>query len=136
FWRPEFYTGTDNSRSTRNDIDWFDCRGNRMDWSAGGCGCLAIYIDGTEMLLHGSREDDDFYLLFNTAREEQSFVVPAAPPGLCWVRVIDTARPSPEDIYPAGAELKVADPPELMLQGRSLVVLRTRPGEHADIDEE
>lgn len=101
-----------------------------MDWSCGGCGCLAIYIDGTEVRFHGAREDDDFYIVFNTAREAQPVVVPDPPQGLQWVRVIDTARPSPDDIYPTGAEPdlerhRAGSTVELLLQGRSMVVLRT-----------
>ncbi len=132
FTRPEFYTGVDNSRNERNDIEWFDCHGAHMDWTCGGCGCLAIYIDGTEMQLHGAREDDDFYIIMNTAREDQSFTVPSPPEGLRWVRVIDTAKRSPGDIYPPGSETELGPDSQVVLEQRSLVVLRTVP----DIDEE
>lgn len=131
FTRPEFYTGADNSRSTRNDIDWFDSRGNRMDWTQEGC-CLAIYIDGTEVPLHGARQDDDFYIMLNTAREAHTFLVPTAPEGLCWVRVIDTAAPSPRDFAPAGEEEELGSYPDIVVASRSLVVLRTI----SDIDAE
>lgn len=126
FTRPEFYTGLDNSRSTRNDIDWLDTRGARMDWSHGGH-CLAIYIDGTEVGLRNIREDDDFYIMFNNAREDQVFFLPTPPPGLHWVRVIDTAAESPEDFYPAGEEPPLSNPSEITVIHRSLVVLRTVP---------
>jgi isoamylase len=128
FTRPEFYTGVDNSRSTRNDIDWLDTRGARMDWNHGGH-CLAIYIDGTEVGLRRAREDDDFYIMFNNAREDQVFLIPAAPSGLHWVRVIDTAAAAPDDFFPPGEEPSLPVPSETSVAYRSLVVLRTVPGD-------
>ncbi|WP_018525742.1 glycogen debranching protein GlgX [Alkalispirochaeta alkalica] len=131
FTRPEFYTGLDNSRSTRNDIDWFDSGGGRMDW-AKNASCLAIYIDGTEIERHANREDDDFYIMFNASREEEPFSVPDPPEGLRWVRVIDTSKEPPGDFCEPGLEEGLPPELEISLQGRSLVVLRTAP----DIDEE
>lgn len=124
FTRPTFYTGEDTSRSTRADIEWLSADGRPLDWNT-EASCFAVYIDGTELGARGERLDDDFYILFNAGRDAQQFVVPAAPPGLTWYTVVDTALPSPMDVreeHPEGSG-QVTDMREVA--GRSLVVLRT-----------
>jgi glycogen operon protein len=49
--------------------------------------------------LHTSREPDrDFYMAFNAWREPLNFLIPGAPQGRPWRRVVDTALASPLDI--------------------------------------
>ena len=35
---------------------------------------------------------------------EEKFVLPPAPKGKAWYCAVDTSRPEPHDIYPAGGE--------------------------------
>ena len=42
------------------------------------------------------------YLLLNSEGEEKVFNLPALPPSWHWIRVVDTALASPQDIEPAG----------------------------------
>ena len=46
------------------------------------------------------RIDSDFYVALNAWREPLGFVVPPAPTRRRWRRVIDTARPGPDDFVP------------------------------------
>lgn len=126
FTRPEFYTGRDNNRNRRPDIQWFDVDGNHLDWDVAGH-CLATYIDGTEMGVVGGREDDDFFVMFNAGREAARFRVPAPPAGLRWVAMIDTAADPPDDFRESGWEQRIRNGHERSVASSSLVVLRTRP---------
>jgi glycogen operon protein len=97
------------SRFWRADVRWFgpggvvDLTEPRVAWSLSGA----------------SQRDSDLYVMINGGAEPVSFVVQdAAKP---WRVVIDTARPSPEDI-------QLARPPELqrpsyLVDARSVVVL-------------
>jgi isoamylase len=126
FNRPDFYTGRDTSRSTRADIEWHGSDGRPLDWSQDRH-CFAVYIDGTELAVGAERVDDDFFIIFNAGKDDEVFSVPDPPAGLRWIRVVDTYRPSPEDIREPGFEEPVSDGGCLDIQGRSLVVLRTTP---------
>jgi len=124
FQRPEFYTGVDTTRNRRPDIAWFGANGLTVDWSSTN-GCLAVYIDGTELGAIDEREDDDFYIMFNGAKEKRFFVIPEAPAGLEWVSMIDTAAVPPRDCFEPGYEEPVGVVEELELHAQSMRVLRT-----------
>jgi glycogen operon protein len=124
FQRPEFYTGRDNTRNRRPDIAWFSRDGRSVDWATVD-GCLAVYIDGTEIGIIDEREDDDFYIMFNATREPKTFVVPEAPDGLTWIAMIDTAATPPRDFFEPGYEEALGAIEEITLHARSLRVIRT-----------
>jgi isoamylase len=126
FTRPDFYTGRDNNQNRRPDIQWFDSAGGALDWNDASC-CLAVHIDGTEAGIAGSREDDDFFIMFNSGRRELAFVVPEPPPGLEWLRVVDTAADPPDDVREPGTERPLDAADGCVLAPRSLMVLRTGP---------
>jgi isoamylase len=126
FTRPDFYTGRDNNQNRRPDIQWFDSAGGTLDWNDASC-CLAVHIDGTEAGLSGAREDDDFFIMFNSGRRELTFVVPEPPHGLEWLRVIDTAADPPDDVREPGTEPPVDAADGCLLAPRSLMVLRSAP---------
>lgn len=124
FQRPEFYTGIDTNRNRRPDIAWFGANGLTVDWTSTD-GCLAVYIDGTELGAIEDREDDDFYIMFNGAKEERRFVIPEAPAGLEWVTMLDTAALPPLDCFEPGYEKPLGVVEELDLHSQSMRVLRT-----------
>jgi isoamylase len=78
--------------------------------------------------LHGaSQGDTDLYVMINGWKEPVEFRVQEGRPG-DWLRVVDTSRPSPEDILDAGSEVplrRAAYP----VGGRSVVVLVRRKAE-------
>ncbi len=125
FTRPEFYTGRDNNRNRRPDIQWFDADGSLFDWNSESY-TLAVYIDGTEVKRRDGRSDDDFFIMFNAAKEKRSFVVPTLPAGATWVKTVDTASETPHDFREPGWEIDLQRPDTISLAARSLVVLHTR----------
>jgi len=62
--------------------------------------------------------------MINAFWEDLIFAIQEHPPGGWW-RVIDTARPSPDDIHEAGHETPVCQP-FYTVCARSVVVLRSR----------
>jgi glycogen operon protein len=76
------------------DVHWHGVEPFRPDFSAHSR-TLALALDGRRT----SRElDRDFYMAFNAWREPVTFVIPAAPQGRPWRRVVDTALAPPLDI--------------------------------------
>lgn len=84
--RETFYTG--------EDIQWFDSQGNAPDWFALQDKCLACRLKDPQ--------DQELFLIFNPANEGQKFKLPTARSGRNWRLMVDTSRPSPEDISSAG----------------------------------
>ncbi|MFO0824883.1 MAG: alpha-amylase family glycosyl hydrolase [Gemmataceae bacterium] len=86
------------------DIHWHGVEPFRPDFGWGSRS-LAFTLDGR----FTSREHDpdyridtDFYVAMNSWREPLKFRIPPAPTRRRWRRLIDTNRPSPEDILPEG----------------------------------
>lgn len=98
----------------RDDVAWHGADGP-VDLSAESR-CLAYVLHG------GSVKDDDLCVMINGHWEDRGFKLPEGQPEE-WRRVVDTARPSPEDIVAPGEEstLEMADCP---VKARSVVVLR------------
>jgi len=68
--------------------------------------------------------DADFiYAAFNMWHESLEFELPTLPPGMRWRLVVDTARPSPDDLHEPGAEPLVPDQSRVTVTDRSVIVL-------------
>jgi len=122
--RIRFFSGADHNRDGIPDIIWYDAAGLQPDWNAGG-GSLACMISGRNEETGAPQDDSDFYLIFNAAPAPLTFSLPRPPSGKCWWRAVDTAQPSPQDILPAGQEIKAGK--QYTAQSRSAVVLISRP---------
>jgi len=97
------------SRFWRDDVRWFGPRGV-VDLSRNE---LAVYLRGA------SQHDCDLYVMINAGVAPVSFVLQEA--GAPWRLVIDTSRPSPEDIQLAGS--RELTRPSCLVEGQSIVVL-------------
>jgi glycogen operon protein len=82
--------------------------------------CLAYFLDGESV------DDDDLYVMINGHWEDRTFTVQEGAPKE-WRRVVDTARPSPEDIVEPGKEPKL-ESASYPVRARSVVVLRKERG--------
>ena len=77
-------------------ISWHGERENEPDWSE-EARWLAFLLDGGQARREDGRSDDDIYVLMNASDDWRHFVVPGR--GREWRKVVDTSRPSPEDIF-------------------------------------
>jgi isoamylase len=123
--RAEFFDGRMNDRGLP-DIAWHGCALNAPGWNDPNCGVLAFTIgaDGSGADLH---------VMLNMEPGDLQFEVPAVT-GRQWLRLVDTALPSPMDIT---AQEEDAKPVALSYRvtGRSVVVLMSAPMSPADAKE-
>jgi glycogen operon protein len=130
FMRPEFYTGHGGSYNGIPDITWFDARGNPPDWEQIDA-CLAMRIDGSKADSQADRDDNDFFIMFNSGGNAASFTVCEPPVDKVWMLAVDTGLSSPNDILPAGQEKPLFFPNVYFVKEKSLVILVSldRPAE-------
>jgi glycogen operon protein len=101
------------SRFWREDVRWYGPQ-EIVDWGP----------DSHELAycLHGASQNDvDIYVMINAGEENVRFTIQEGRPD-SWRRVVDTARPSPEDIVDEAAA-PVLDSLAYDVQSRSIVVL-------------
>lgn len=123
FMRPEFYTGRDGNYNAIPDISWFDEEGETPDWEKIGP-CLALRMDGSKAEVLADKDDNDFFIMFNGGEKDVDFTISEPIDGKTWVRVVDTALPSPDDIIAPPDAGKPLDPTETYaVKGRSMVIL-------------
>ena len=103
------------SRFWRDDVRWYGT-GPKVDWSPSSRE-LAYSLAGVRC------GDTDLYVMINAGAEPRTFQV--QEPGKRWARVVDTAKPSPDDIV-ADAEAVALGSPEYLVLPRSVVVLIAR----------
>jgi glycogen operon protein len=122
FMRPEFYTGRAGNYNAIPDIIWFDEEGEIPDWDKLGP-CLALRMEGSKAEITADKDDNDFFIMFNSGAKEVTFNVSSALEGKSWVRAVDTGLPSPEDILLPGTEQPLSVPARYKVKARSTVIL-------------
>jgi glycogen operon protein len=122
FMRPEFYTGRDGSYNAIPDITWFTEKGGIPDWDKIGY-CIAFRMDGSKADILADKDDNDFFIMCNGDNKKVDFAVCEPLPGKRWVRAVDTALKSPNDITAPGSEQPLDNPLKYPVQSRSMVIL-------------
>jgi len=95
FRRSHFLTGEDTNFDQHPDVSWHGLEVGKPDWSQ-DAKVLTFVLDGSE--LPHEKRDDDFCVILNGDKVKHRFEVPPPPADKAWFRIIDTGRPSPEDI--------------------------------------
>ena len=96
----------------RDDVSWHGPDGP-VDFGA-EARCVGYTLRGAKL------GDDDLLVMINADWRDREYAIAGSGSG--WRRVVDTARPSPEDIVEPGAEPPV-DTPTYTVRARSVVVL-------------
>ena len=122
FMRPEFFTGRDGNYNAIPDISWFDEKGNIPDWDSIGP-CLAFRMDGSRAEILADKDDNDFFIMFNGSNKPVNFTICEPPKGKKWVRVVDTALASPNDILKPGNECNLENSEYYEAGENSIVIL-------------
>lgn len=125
FMRPDFLTGKGRTARGIPDITWFGPDGKPVDWTRAGH-FIAYRLMGARESILAERDDSDFYLIFNASSRDVTVTVCPPPEGMCWRRVIDTAREAPDDILESGSEESLPSENKYVALARSSVVLITR----------
>jgi isoamylase len=120
--RQEFFVGRDLSNNEVPDIGWFDENGGPMDWNRPD-NVLALRIDGSRKEIHAEADDVDIIMFFNATGTAKEFLVPEPHEDQEWVRVIDTAEPSPADFLEVGQKVPVRAGDRYKVRELSMTVL-------------
>ncbi len=118
FRRNDFFTGA-------SEITWYDRDGKVPDWS-NLCRFLAFKLNGSARMLPDGREDNDFYIAFNTDIYDLTIVLPALTNGRKWHRVADTSLASPDDVCENGKEELLREQLRYVLVSDSAVLLMSK----------
>jgi isoamylase len=131
FQRRKFLQGRRIRGSGIKDISWFAADGTEMsdeDWNAGFVKCLGVRLAGDligEVDEHGETvSGDTMLLLLNAHHEAVAFTLPQTRDEHVWERLFDTA-----DERDGGALPRFTGTAQYRLQGRSVVLFRTRESE-------
>jgi glycogen operon protein len=115
FDAPRFWVEADEDRLGRPEITWDGVALHRPDFGDASH-TLAFEIRSAD----GGSEH--LYVILNAYWEPLRFALPGLPRGRCWLRVVDTHLPSPQDLAMPGEETRVEGSYEAA--PRSTVVLR------------
>jgi glycogen operon protein len=111
-----FFKGEVNERGLP-DVAWHGTRLNEPGWNDPNARCLAYTLGGFDGTC-------DVHAMLNMYWQSLDFEVPAIP-GRRWYRLVDTARPSPEDIVETARQVAI-EGHQVRVEGRSVVVLLSR----------
>ena len=115
--RDAFFGGDVNARGLP-EVAWHGCDLNRPGWHDSLCRVLAFTLGALG-------DEPDLHVILNMYDLGLDFEVPKVE-GRGWALAVDTARPSPADIVPAGTEEPIAGTTHHVF-GRSAVVLISQP---------
>ncbi len=122
FRRTTFLHGQDFDDDEYKDVHWYSSTGADAEWDPTDQRLMCLFDGAKEET--GARVDDvDVLMMFNADDRPHLFYLPPAPHNGRWYIMLDTARPSPEDIYPPGEEPELEPMIAYPVQGRSMVVL-------------
>jgi len=121
--QPSFFNGKLNKRGLA-DVTWHGCRLGEPGWNDPNGRVLAF-------TLGGFAGEPDLHVMLNMYHLGLDFQIPKVE-GARWLRAIDTARPSPDDIVEPGMEVPLEED-TYHAYGHSAVVLISRPAERAGL---
>jgi len=116
---PHFADSCKGDSSTL-EISWHGTQPWRADLS-GTSRVLAFWAR-----LRGGNPDDQVYVAFNMYWEALLFEPPAVDDGRRWHVFANTGLASPNDVCAPGVESPLEDPKQLLVAGRSVVILVAR----------
>ncbi|MBO4705412.1 MAG: glycogen debranching protein GlgX [Spirochaetaceae bacterium] len=125
FMRPEFFQGKDISFNSLPDITWFDESGLTPDWGRLNH-FLAYRLDGSHAEIFADTDDNDFFIMFNSALQDKTVKIPLPPIGKKWYRCIDTSIEAPEDFMSPGEEEILPVQNRYVLPARSCALLMSK----------
>jgi glycogen operon protein len=111
-----FFKGEVNQRGLP-DVSWHGTQLNKAGWDEFHSRCLAYTLGGFE-------GEPDVHAMLNMYWDSLEFEVPIVP-GRRWYRVVDTARPSPDDIVETARQAPI-EGDRVRVEARSVVVLLSR----------
>lgn len=103
------------------DITWHGTQAWNADWS-GSSRVIAFMLCGKHAK-GGTVRDDYIYVALNMHWETLPFQVPQLPKGMAWHVFANTGVAAPDDSYEPGHEPSLSDQSNILVGGRSVVIL-------------
>jgi glycogen operon protein len=116
---PQF-SGSGRGESGILELSWHGTQAWRADWS-GTSRVLAF-----QARIRGGNSDDLVYAAINMYWETLPFELPSLEDGRTWRVFANTGVEAPGDVFAAGSEPPVGNVKELLVGGRSVVILVAR----------
>lgn len=116
--RHSLHAGLASTEGNAPSLSWHGTRPWCPDWSPDSR-VLAMLRQGH----NGQGREDVLYVVMNMFWESLDFVVPSPPQGQRWYVFANTAMPPPEDVWEPGQEPLLADQENLLVGGRSIMIL-------------
>ncbi len=104
--------------SSKPHLTWHGVKLYQPDWS--------YYSHTLAYSLRHPEAGEHLHIMLNAYWENLTFELPSPEAGQCWYRIVDTAKPLPENICEIDASFAVKDE-EYKVAGRSCVVLMVKP---------
>jgi glycogen operon protein len=131
FCRRRWFQGQPIKGHGVEDINWFLPDGSEMTedhWNTGYAKSLGVFLFGYGLHAVGKKgeqiTDDNFYVIFNAHHDALTFKLPLEKYSDHWFKIIDTYENFFHEEADEQYKLKAGD--ELEVQGRSVVVLKSR----------
>ena len=112
-----YLTGEKRQGQRLPDITWHGLHLNDPPWDDPGAQVLAYTLAGT------TEAEADLHIMLNMGVESRRFELPVLD-GRCWVKVVDTAA---QPGAPENPGRDAAPEADLLVEGRSVVVMESRP---------
>jgi isoamylase len=97
--RKTYLTGQPVDGRTIPDVSWYSPEGTPLDWGQHELAMIS-YIAAPSRAEDTEGLGRDILMFFNSTGQTRSYNMPEVGRGMGWKLFIDTAAPSPEDIYP------------------------------------
>ncbi|EMI56222.1 glycogen debranching protein GlgX [Rhodopirellula sallentina] len=97
--RKEYLTGRPVDGRKVPDVSWYGADGNPLHWDQGAL-AMTAYIAAPSRLDDPEGLGRDLVMMFNSTGDNLEFELPSIGRGAIWNLFVDTAAPSPNDIYP------------------------------------
>ncbi len=117
----DHFRNYDYAGSGYADITWHGTQVWNADWSEGSR-ILAFMLCGRHAK-GGTVHDNYVYVALNMHWDALPFELPMLPLGMHWHMFANTSMPTPEDSYEPGSEPVLGDQRQVLVGGRSVVIL-------------
>ncbi len=121
FTRKSFFTGIAKVYGAGSDLQWFNSEAESPDWNT-PTHFLAFLIDGNKINLESDKDDNDFYIMFNSYDSDITVKLPAPSCGK-WHRLIDTSYPFNEDFTDEDKAVQLPNQKIYVIFAKTAVVL-------------